>query len=106
MDSLLKKINQKKGAHSNSKIYVLSDSVVFLNYVKANSDVLILSGLPKHLDVSSNQSEIEAHLKTLTDFIFIANSESVYLLKEGYMYNSGFSRYAAKLGNVPFQVIS
>ena len=64
-----------------------------------------LSGTPKHVDVKSDSSSMEDHLKTFTDFYFMSLSEQVFLLKIDSMYNSGFSKYAAIVGNKPFSII-
>ena len=86
-------------------VYVLSDSVIFLDYIRKNTTYKVLEGTPKHVDIKNNDASLESHTKTLTDFFFIASSDSVYLLKEKKMYMSGFSKYAAILGDKPFEVI-
>lgn len=39
-------------------------------------------GLPKHIDVSVHLLKTVEHLKTVTDFIFLTQSENVFLLKK------------------------
>ena len=90
----------------NCSIYVLSDSIVFLDYIKNNTSFKVLEGTPKHVDIKNNDTSLASQTKTLTDFFFIASSNKVFLLKEKKMYMSGFSRYAAVLENKPFEVIS
>lgn len=102
---LLHKINKVMEENREFKPYVLSDSLFFLNYIRANTSYNVLEGEPKHVDVKDNNASMDSHYKTITDFIFIAESESVYLLKEGAMYPSSFSKYAAIVGNKPFEVI-
>lgn len=102
---LVDKIHEKASLFPNRSVYVLSDSVIFLNYIKRNTNYKVLEGTPKHVDIKNNNADLESHTKTLTDFFFIASSDSVYLLKEKKMYMSGFSKYAAILGNKPFEVI-
>lgn len=102
---LVEKIHQKALLYPNRSVYVLSDSVIFLDYIRKNTAYKVLEGTPKHVDIKNNDASLESHTKTLTDFFFIASSDSVYLLKENKMYMSGFSKYAAILGNKPFEVI-
>ncbi|NJM79315.1 MAG: hypothetical protein HC854_06275 [Flavobacterium sp.] len=102
---LLKKMNSIVEQNLNCNPYIFSDSLYFLKFIKANTIYKVLEGEPKHVDIKNNNSNLDSHYKTITDFIFIAESESVYLLKEGAMYPSGFSKYAAIIGNKPFEVI-
>lgn len=103
--TLVEKIKQKAMLFPEYSVYVLSDSVVFLEFIKNNTAYKVLKGTPKHVDIKNNGSDLEAHTKTLTDFFFIAASDQVYLLKESKMYMSGFSKYAAILGATSFEVI-
>ena len=103
--TLVDKIHQKAALFPNRSVYVLSDSVVFLDYIRQNTSYKVLAGTPKHVDIKNNDASFASHTKTLTDFFFIASSDSVYLLKEKKMYMSGFSKYAAILGDKPFEVI-
>ncbi|WP_329805020.1 O-fucosyltransferase family protein [Flavobacterium facile] len=105
-NKILERLNEIHKQNENTPIYVLSDSVVFLNIIKEKTNFKTLSGTPKHVDVKSSSSSLEEHLKTFTDFYFMSKSERVFLLKIDTMYNSGFSRYAAIIGNKPFNVIN
>jgi hypothetical protein len=100
IDKLIKRINETVVLHPNVSIYVLSDSLFFLNYITENTTYFILDGNPKHLGLKNGNSDLEPHLKTFSDFCFMAKSDVIYLLKSGQMYNSGFSKYAAILGNI------
>ena len=108
-DVLVNKILEKlQGIHQendNLPLYVLSDSVVFLTIIKKQTNFKTLSGTPKHVDVKSDSSSLEEHLKTFTDFYFMSKSEQVFLLKIDKMYSSGFSKYAAIVGNKPFLIV-
>jgi hypothetical protein len=99
IDKLITRIKETAVLHPNVSIYVLSDSVFFLNYIKENTKYSILDGNPKHLGLKSSISNLESHLKTFSDFYFMTKSDVIYLLKFGQMYDSGFSKYAAILGN-------
>lgn len=99
-------IYKKAVLYPDYAVYVLSDSTLFLDYVSCNTNYKVLSGVPKHVDIKKNEADLTSHTKTLTDFFFIAGADRVYLLKEGKMYNSGFSKYAAILGDTPFEVLT
>lgn len=105
INKLIIKINETVVLHSNATIYVLSDSVYFLNYIKENTTYSVLDGIPIHLDTKNNSFNLSDHLKTFIDFYFIAKSDAVYMLKIDEMYSSGFSKYAAILGNTKWKVI-
>ncbi len=106
VNKILEKLNEIHQQNEHTPIYVLSDSVVFLNIIKEKTNFKTLSGTPKHVDVKSSTSSIEEHLKTFTDFYFMSKSEHVFLLKIDKMYNSGFSKYAAIIGDKPFNIIN
>lgn len=105
-NKILSKLEEIKNENQNLPIYVLSDSVNFLKFIEKNNTFKVLKGEPKHIDVNSFRESIHADLKTFTDFYFISESEKVYLIKIDEMYPSGFSKYAAILGNKNFEMIS
>ena len=83
-----------------SKI-VFSDSIIFLNYIKENLDVMVLEGNPSHIDVK-NSGIADDNLKTFVDFFVISNAKRIYLLRTKEMYNSAFSKYASFISNREF----
>lgn len=105
VSKIIEKLVEIQLKNENTPIYVLSDSVVFLNIIKEKTNFKTLAGTPKHVDVNSNSSNVDEHLKTFTDFYFMSNSNQVYLMKIDKMYNSGFSKYAAIIGNKPFSIV-
>lgn len=88
------------------KCYAFSDSISFLKMIQKEIDVHLVQGQPFHMDKLDTDSNLEGHLKTLIDFFMISRSEKVYFLKLGKMYHSSFSKYAAILGNKPFEIIT
>ncbi len=88
------------------KCYVFSDSVRFLNYINSNEAIHLVEGNPFHMDNYKGGSTLDKHLKTMLDFFMLVNSEAIYFLKVSPMYHSSFSKYAAIIGNKPFNVIS
>jgi hypothetical protein len=83
------------------RIVVVSDSVTFLRAVEAlGPRIVTLPGQPAHLDL---EHEARATLrKTLLDFNVMCRCARVVQLRLGPMYDSAFSRYAARVHDVPF----
>lgn len=105
IDQLQKKV-QIIIESSNQKCYAFSDSIYFLNTIKVKENVHLVKGNPFHMDNFKKGSNLEGHLKTVLDFFMISESEKVYFLKIGRMYHSSFSKYAAIIGNKPFEIIT
>ena len=91
----------KKGVN---KILVTADSEKFLNRVKKLKYVYVVPGTIGHFD-HSNEEQGDMELKTFLDFFLISHAAKVYLVRLGKMYNSGFCRHAAMLGDKPFECI-
>lgn len=91
---------------TSMKSYAFSDSIRFLDFIKAKEPIHLVEGNPFHMDNYKGGSTLEAHLKTMIDFFMIANSEKVYFLKVDPMYHSSFSRYAAIIGDKPFTMLT
>lgn len=99
------KIINKTSNQYKQEAYLFSDSINFINYVKTNTDINIIEGVPHHMDNFVNSKEPNGHLKTMIDFFMISKSEKVYFLKVNPMYNSSFSKYAAIVGNSVFECL-
>ncbi|WP_348810501.1 hypothetical protein [Flavobacterium maritimum] len=94
-------------ANQGDVIYVFSDSINFLNYIKRQTSCKVIEGDPKHIDYTKHSKvSIENHLKTFADFFVIAESETVFLLKTEEMHNSAFAKYAAIVGDKEFKTIN
>jgi hypothetical protein len=102
INKLIRKMEEVVVLHPDKKVYVLSDSIVFLNYIKQHTSFTVLEGNPKHSGMKNNDADLESHYKTFVDFYFMTKSDAIYLLQLDQMYNSNFSKYAAILGDVPF----
>jgi hypothetical protein len=105
IDDLIKKMKEVVVLHPSKKVYVLSDSIVFLDHIKQNTSFAVLEGSPKHIGMKNNDADLESHYKTFVDFYFMTKSDTLYLLKLDKMYSSGFSKYAAIVGNKKFTVL-
>lgn len=99
---LLNRIDKIAKNNSNKNVIVLSDSLFFLNYVKKNSIYKTSGGVPKHIDFSN---DLDSFLKTFKDFYLMSKCDEVFLVVLDKMYTSGFSEFAAKIGNVKFTII-
>ncbi|QDO94183.1 hypothetical protein FNB79_09400 [Formosa sediminum] len=99
--NVLVEINKKVASFEEYEVFILSDSIYFLNYIKENTPYRVLDGVPKHIDLNDN--DIESDLKTFIDFYFMSSCEFVFLVQLPLMYNSNFSKFASIVGNVRFE---
>lgn len=87
-------------------ILLMSDSIRCLEYITQELPyVHKIPGLPVHMDYTSDNHNNATHLKTFTDLMVISKAKRVYLLKSREMYNSGFPRIAALIGDRPLKLI-
>lgn len=98
IQNLIQKIKEIAVLFPHKKIYVLSDSILFLHHIKQHTSFHVLEGNPKHIDMRKNDADLESHFKTFVDFYFMIKSDTIYSLKLNQMYSSGYSKYAAILG--------
>lgn len=88
----------------NHKILVTSDSSTFLERADEFPYTYIIPGKVVHM-AYDDSAGIEAYMKSFIDLYMIAGAEKVFSVRIGKMYNSGFPRLAAKIGNKPFEYI-
>lgn len=90
------------------RILVASDSTTFLNAIKdVDPRIYIVPGGISHIDQNregDKDNDDEIWMKTFIDQHLIMDAEKVHLMKTGKMYNSGFPRFAALIGNRPYIV--
>lgn len=99
----IEKIHQAQS--KDLPILLTSDSISFLHYMKEQKTYIhIIEGKLVHMDYSS-ESATQLHLKSFTDLMMLSRAEKIYLLKSPKMYNSGFPRIAAMIGNKPFKLV-
>lgn len=108
--ALIKKcINKVKDIQSKQKdklpFLITSDSSTFLNEVVKLPNVYIIPGKVVHMDYSISEKE-NVYLKSFLDLTLLSHAQSVYLLKTGKMYKSGFALRAALIGNSLYKEIS
>ena len=92
----------------NNKILLCSDSKNFLEIinddVSFSENIIMIKGNPKHSErnkISTNDLE-----KISADFLLLAQCSQIFSIVLDDMYPSGFPRYAAKLNNINFKIIS
>lgn len=89
---------------ANSRILVTSDSHVFLNRIKGiDSRIYIVPGEVKHTDFDGKQDS-SVYMKTFVDQQLQMRAHSITLMRTDGMYSSGFPRFAAEIGGVPFRL--
>ena len=106
MDRCIDRIDQLHNSlDMGKKIMLMSDSMRFLEYAATRLDyVCYVPGKVQHIDFSDHTPD-EVNLKLFTDILLISRAVKAFLLQTGKMYNSGFPRRAAQIGNVPFRHI-
>jgi hypothetical protein len=82
---------------------ITSDSITFLNNVKALPFVYVIPGELAHIAFSLNKSN-EVYMKSFVDYFLLSNAKKVYLIVDDRMYNSGFPYRAALYNNVPYEI--
>lgn len=92
------RLQQLVDLHPGIPLYLLSDSPRFLAHVAEQGICKILPGTPKHVDVKNEENNAADHLKTFTDFVFMAESDAIYSLVLPPMHSSMFCAMAAMLG--------
>lgn len=88
------------------KILVTADSPTFLEKAAKFPNVVIVSGTSIHIDFNSSKNATD-YLKAFTEFFLIskASKAKLYRNRKYKTYPSNFPKYAAKLGNVPYEEI-
>ena len=106
MDRCVEKIEAVNRRWGNGrKCMLMSDSVRFLEYAASRLDyVSYVPGKVQHIDFYDNTGD-DVNIKLFADILIISRAERAFLLQTGRMYNSGFPRRAAQVGNVPFKHI-
>ena len=106
MDRCISKIDElHRSLDPEKKIMLMSDSVRFLEYAASRLPyVRYVPGKVLHIDFCDSTPD-DVNLKLFADILIISQAERAFLLQTGQMYNSGFPRRAAQVGNIPFKHI-
>lgn len=98
-DEFLKELEAVPEGH---RVLVATDSPTFLRLAPTlDPRIYVVEGDLKHLDMSPGDYR-EAWLKTFVDQFLLMRASRVTLMRTGRMYRSGFPRFAAEVGGVPF----
>lgn len=98
----LKEIEKIHLEHPDQKVFVASDSNLFIKEASKKDYVYVLPGISMHMDYM-NEDANRTQLKSFLDFFMISEASKVYSIVIGDMYESGLPQYAAKINNVPFE---
>ncbi|MDR2600862.1 MAG: hypothetical protein LBC53_00170 [Spirochaetaceae bacterium] len=99
----IKHLKEIREENESCAFFITSDSKSFLAKAAELPFVHVIDGEIIHIDSRSEVSG-EAVLKVFLDFFVLFYSKKVYLVIDGGMYNSAFSRSAALANNVQFVV--
>lgn len=94
----------ESGQFKNSTILVTSDSVAFLEYVQQLKFVKIIPGEIAHLDYNKTAA-VDTYMKSYIDLIMLSKAGEIILFQTENMYESGFPRIAAQIGDKPFSIL-
>lgn len=87
---------------ADRKVLVTSDSTTFLALAPGIDErIYVVEGDVKHIDVDKGDHR-DAWLKVFVDQALIMRGRKVVLMRTGGMYRSGFGRFAAEVGGIPF----
>ena len=91
---------------ATSKILVTADSPSFLAEAAKLPNVVIVKGNSIHIDFNSSKKAVD-YLKAFTEFFLISKAKSakLYRNRKYKTYPSNFPKYAASLGNVPYEIV-
>lgn len=87
---------------AGQRILVTSDSKRYLDHVSGlDPRIYVVPGDVRNVDLLKEKAP-DAWMKTFVDQQLIMRASKVYLMRTGRMYKSGFPRFAAEVGGVPF----
>ena len=93
--------------HPNKNILVTSDSETFVRIARERYPEFVrtISGNIVHIDYTDN-ADYADYAKTFVDMLTIGKSETIYQMRTGKMYRSGFGKRAARIFNTPFKEVA
>ncbi|SHK28406.1 hypothetical protein [Fibrobacter sp. UWB12] len=106
LNAALNAIKREIATGSQNKILVTADSPTFLAEAEKLPNVVTVKGKSIHIDFNSSKKATD-YLKAFTEFFLIskASSAKLYRNRKYKTYPSNFPKYAASLGNVPYEII-
>ena len=102
MNAALDAIKREK----SQKILVTADSPTFLAEAEKLPNVITVKGTSIHIDFNSSKKAVD-YIKAFTEFFLIskATQAKLYRNRKYKTYPSNFPKYAASLGNVPYEIV-
>jgi len=110
LDTLKKEIAHVQESYGKQpetcKILVTAESPTFIAEAEKISNVITVKGKSIHIDFN-NSTNVADYLKAFTEFFLIsrASKAKLYRNRKYKTYPSNFPKYAAKLGNVPYEIV-
>ena len=97
---------KREVTNSREKILVTADSPTFLAEAKKLQNVVTVQGKSIHIDFNSSKNATD-YLKAFTEFFLISRAAKakLYRNRKYETYPSNFPKYAALLGNVPYEIM-
>ena len=91
---------------TTAKILVTADSPTFLAEAEKALNVVTVKGKSIHIDFNNSKNATD-YLKAFTEFFLIskASKATLYRNRKYETYPSNFPKYAALLGNVPYEIV-
>ncbi len=107
INKCLESIDYIANNYPNTKCLITSDSRTFIDLAKKKINIVTLPGELSHMEFPQGNEDIMTNMKSFLDLIMISKSKKVYsVIIDGFnMYPSEFPKYAALLGEVPFERI-
>ena len=98
----LKKLH---GLYSDKRILVTSDSSTFLEFANKFPFVYVIPGNVVHIGFTFDASK-QTYMKSFIDYFLLSYADKVYLVRDKYMYHSGFPLRAALLHQTDYREIN
>ena len=99
--------DDKESGTTATKILVTADSPTFLAEAEKLPNVVTVKGESIHIDFNNSKNAAD-YLKAFTEFFLISKASNalLYRNRKYKTYPSNFPKYAALLGNVPYQIVN
>jgi len=90
--------------HPSTPILVTSDSEKFLALIKTWPEVKTIPGKVVHMDFTADES-INVYMKSYLDLLMLSRSQKIYRISGNGLYESGFPKVAALIGDKEIEFI-
>ena len=90
--------------HPNMPLLVTADSATFLSIINEMPNIITIPGKPVHMDFTFNEKMI-VYAKSYLDLYMLSAGEKIYRVSGQGLYESGFPKVAALIGNKEIEFI-